>query len=198
MRLHRLLLAPLTAIAALCVASPSLAADFTVDVTNYKFTAKTQTIGVGDKVVWTFTDEGHTTTSRPGQIDSWDSKVEDAGGRFEHTFTKPGRYDYVCTPHESFMSGSIVVGKDTVADTVDAFKTKASGTKATISFKLNEAASMTYKLKGPSKRTVKRKRLAAGKQRFAIKGLKSGRYTGTLTLTDAFHKKTTQKKKFRL
>ena len=38
------------------------------------------------------------------------------------------------------MKGTIVVGKDTVTNTVDAFSARSAGTKATISFKLNEAA----------------------------------------------------------
>lgn len=201
MRRNRLILAPITAIAALAVAAPSLAADFGVDVANddtFTFTPKTRTIAVGDKVVWTFNGEGHTTTSVPGQAVSWDSNIKDVGETFEKTFTRAGRFQYVCTPHESFMKGTIVVGKDSVRDTVDGFKTKVSGTKVTVSFELNEAARATYKLTGASKRTVTRKRLNAGARSITVKGLKAGSYTGTLTLSDDFDKKTTQKKSFRI
>ena len=63
------------------------------------------------------------------------------GQVFEHTFTTPGRYQYVCTPHDSFMKGVIEVGEDAEADTVDGFKVKQrTGKRATINFTLNEAA----------------------------------------------------------
>jgi plastocyanin len=197
MGLKRLLIAPVTALAALGVAAPSLAADFTVDVTaDFTFAPNDQKIAVGDTVTWTFTDGGHTTTSRSGQAVSWDSDLRKAGTSFQKTFDKPGRFQYLCLPHRDFMTGEIVVGSDTVKDTVDAFKTKVNGTKVTVSFKLNEAVSATYKLKGAAKRTVKRGRLAAGKQSITVKGLKAGSYTGTLVLSDDFDKKATQKKPF--
>jgi plastocyanin len=198
MRRKKLILAPLTALAVLAVTSPSLAADFGIGVSDFKFTPKDQKIAVGDKVVWTFDQGGHSATSVAGQPERWDSDVLDAGATFEETFTNPGRYQYLCTPHEAFMRGAIVVGSDAVADTVDAFKTKVSGKKATVSFQLKEAAQATYRLKGPSKRTVTRKRLKAGKQSITLKGLKAGRYTGTLTLSDDFDKKATQKKSFKV
>ncbi|MEA2403326.1 MAG: hypothetical protein QOK00_3729 [Thermoleophilaceae bacterium] len=199
MRRNRLILAPLTAIAALAVASPSLAADFPIVASDYMFTPATQNIAVGDKVVWSFANDGHTTTSAPGQAESWDSQGKSTGETFEKTFTKPGRFQYVCTPHQSFgMKGTIVVGQDKVADTVDNFKTKVSGTKVTVSFKLNEAAQPTYKLTGASKRTVRGKRLAAGRHSITVKRLKKGSYTGVLTLSDDFDKKATQKKSFKV
>jgi plastocyanin len=199
MRITRLTLAPITALAALGVASPSLAADFGITVRDYEFAAKTQSIAVGDKVIWNFTEGEHSTTSAPGQPESWDSDVRAGGAApFEKTFTKPGRFQYVCTPHESFMKGTIIVGTDTVRDTVDALKAKVNGKKVTVSFKLNEAASATLNLKGAATRTVKRKRLATGRHSITVKRLKVGSYTGTLVLSDDFDKKTTQKKSFKV
>ena len=124
--------------------------------------------------------------------------MQNIGAKFQKTFTKPGRYQYVCTPHESFMRGVLVVGKDTVKKTAGKVSAKVSGTKATISFKLNEAASATLKLKGAAKRTVTRKRLKAGEQNIVVKRLKAGSYTGTLTLSDDFDNKTTVKKSFKI
>jgi plastocyanin len=199
MRITRLTLVPITALAALGVATPSLAADFGITVRDYEFAAKTQSIAVGDKVIWNFTEGEHSTTSAPGQPESWDSDVRAGGAApFEKTFTKPGRFQYVCTPHESFMKGTIIVGTDAERDTVDAFKTKVKGKQVTVSFKLNEAASATYKLTGAAKRTVKRKRLAAGKHSITVKRLKVGSYTGKLVLSDDFDKKTRQKKSFKV
>ena len=192
----RLILAPLTAIAAFGVTTPSPAADFGIGAANFDFTPKTQTIAVGDTVTWTFNDDGHSTTSVPGQPDRWDSDIRDEGETFQRTFAKPGRYQYVCTPHEGFMRGTLVVGKDTVSDTVDALKAQVSGKQATVSFKLNEPALATLKLTGAGKRTVRTKRLKAGKRSITVKRLKPGTYKGTLTLLDDFDKKATQKKSF--
>jgi plastocyanin len=194
-----LILAPLTAVAVLGVAAPSLAADFTVDVTpDFSFAPKERKIAVGDSVTWTFTDGGHTTTSRPDQPLKWNSKVLKQGQTFKETFTKPGAYQYYCIPHRDFMKGTIVVGTDTVKKTVGAVSAKVSGSKATIGFKLNEAAVVGVKLKGPSKKTVKAKRLAAGKRSVVVKRLKEGSYTATITLSDDFDHKTTKKKTFKV
>jgi plastocyanin len=196
MRLNHLLLAPLTALAALGVAAPSLAAAVSVDVKDFEFAPKTQKIGVGDTVTWTFTNGGHSTTSRPNQPQKWDSDVLDKGKTFQETFTKPGKYEYYCKPHESFMRATLVVGEDTVKKTVGAISAKVSGTKATLGLKLNEAALVSVKLKGPSKKTVKAKRLTAGKRSVVVKKLKKGSYTATITLSDDFDHKTTKKKTF--
>jgi plastocyanin len=194
----RLILAPLTAIAALGAVSPSLAAESTIGVANFDFTPATETIAVGDTVTWSFNEGNHSTTSLPGQPDRWDSRVRDAGATFQKTFTKPGRYQYLCTPHEGFMRGVLVVGKDTVKKTAGKVSATVSGTKVTIGFKLNEAASATLKLKGAATRTVKRKRLKTGQQSIVVKKLKAGSYTGTLTLTDDFDKKSTVTKSFKI
>jgi plastocyanin len=198
MRFHRLLPLPLALAISLAAAAPAGAAEWTIDVRDFSFTPGTRQVEVGDKVIWRFHDGGHTTTSRPGQAEQWDSNLRDGGGIYEHTFTKPGRYEYVCTPHESFMSGVIEVGGDPVARTVDGFSTKRRGKSVTIRVTLNEAATLTYKLKGPSKRTVKRGRLPAGDHSFKVKRLAKGRYRGTLTLRDDFDNRTTRKNRFRI
>ena len=194
-----LLLAPLTAAVALAVTSPSLAAGVTVGVVDYDFQPATQQIAVGDTVTWNFTEGSHTTTSLPGQPERWDSQIKDAGQTFQKTFTRPGRYQYVCIPHESFpMKGTLVVGQDTVKKTVGAVRAKVAGTKVTLSFTLKEAATPTLKLKGAAKRTVKGKRLKAGKRTIVVKKLKAGSYKGTLTLSDDFDNKSTVKKSFKV
>ncbi|WP_284012604.1 plastocyanin/azurin family copper-binding protein [Halobaculum litoreum] len=72
-------------------------------------------IGVDDTVVWTFESPGHNVSSLPS-ADSRCSNPEGAepfasyegeqhfailppGATFEHTFTVPGEYVYVCVPH---------------------------------------------------------------------------------------------------
>jgi plastocyanin len=198
MRRTGLLVTSITAVAALGLAVPTLAADSSVNVTNFEFAAKTAAIDVGDTITWNFVDEGHSATSLPGQPERWDSGTEGAGATFQKTFTKPGRYQYLCTPHESFMRATVVVGSDEVAKTVGAVKTSVSGRKVTVSFTLNEPAVVGLKVGGASKRTVKAKRLTAGKRTITVKGLKAGSYSGTLTLSDDFDKKTTKKKSFKV
>jgi plastocyanin len=199
MRRTGLLLTSITAVAALGLAVPTLAADSGVNVTDFEFTSKTTTIDVGDTVTWNFVEDGHSSTSLPGQPARWDSGTENSpGATFQKTFTKPGRYQYLCTPHESFMRGTVVVGTDEVAKTVGSVKTAVSGGKVTVSFTLNEPAVVGLKVSGASKRTVKPKRLTAGKRSITVKGLKAGSYSSTLTLSDDFDKKTTKKKSFKV
>jgi plastocyanin len=198
MRMNRLLLAPLTAAAALGVAAPSLAADVGVDVKDFEFAPKTQRIGVGDTVTWTFVNGGHSTTSNANQPEKWNSDVLDKDKTFRHTFTHPGKYQYYCIPHRDFMKGTLVVGEDAVKKTVGAVGAKVRGTTVTISFKLNEPAVATLKLKGAKKKTVKTKRLKAGKRTIVVKKLKAGSYSATLTLSDDFDNTTTKKKSFRV
>jgi plastocyanin len=186
----------LAVLLSLAAAGPAAAADWSVEASDFQFTPSERRIEVGDKVVWTFTDAGHTTTSRSGQPERWDSDYQTGGGRFEHVFATPGRYQYVCRPHSPYMRGVIQVGEDAVSDTVDRFRTRRRGRTATIAFTLNEPARMTYRLKGPSRRTVKRARLDAGEHRFKLRRLARGTYRGTLSLSDDFDKVATQKKRF--
>jgi len=91
------------------------------------------TVAVGDTVVWENTSaRGHTVTAYENAIPDeaeyfasggYDSEVaareawpEDFGGRLEsgdrysRTFSIPGRYEYVCLPHETGgMVGTVVV-----------------------------------------------------------------------------------------
>jgi plastocyanin len=196
MRLHRLLPLPLALLLALAGATPAMAVDWSVDVTNFEFTPSERQIAVGDKVVWRFHDGGHTATSRPGQGERWDSDLRSGGGTYEHTFSRAGRYQYFCRPHDSFMRGVIQVGEDVVSDTVDNFRTMRRGRSVRIAFELNEPASATYRLRGPTRRTVRRGRLAAGSHRFRLRRLARGKYRGTLTLADDFDNKVAPKNSF--
>ena len=192
----RRLLVPLALLLALACAAPARAVDWTVDVTDFTFTPAVRQVQVGDKVIWRFHDGGHTTTARPGQAEQWDSDLQSGGGIYEHVFTKPGRYEYVCTPHAGFMSGAIEVGGDPVADTVDDFRAKRRRRSVTISFTLNEPARVTYRLRGPRRRTVRRGRLDTGSHSFKVRRLARGRYRGTLIVTDDFDNSVRPKNSF--
>ena len=199
MRPNRLLI-PLAVFLPLVLASPAAAFDWDVNVIDYEFQPKERTIAVGDSVTWNFAVDGHTTTSKGGQPDSWNSAPDggtnSAGAPFTKVFNTPGRYQYICVPHQSFMEGVIQVGTDTVVDSLDNFKSKRTGNRVKLSFLLNEAATVTYKLTGKSRRTVKLGRLAAGRRSFTLRRLKRGTYRGVLTVVDDFDKKITPRNFF--
>ncbi len=101
-------------VAAISLATVSLAAaggaragtTHTVDIANFAFSPQTLTIQVGDTVTWTNRDDvPHTATSTTG---AFDSGLRPQGQSYSFTFTEPGTYDYLCTPHPT-MTGQIVV-----------------------------------------------------------------------------------------
>ena len=63
-------------------------------------------IAAGTTVEWTNNDPlAHTVTAADG---SFDSGMIQSGGTWRYTFTRPGTYDFNCTPHP-FMKGTVVV-----------------------------------------------------------------------------------------
>ncbi|HEV3377400.1 MAG TPA: plastocyanin/azurin family copper-binding protein [Thermoleophilaceae bacterium] len=196
MRPHRLLPIALALVASLAAVAPAGAADVEIGVVNFAFEPSSRSIAVGDTVIWNFNSSGHTTTANRGQAERWSSGIRPNGQTFRHRFSRPGRFQYVCTPHASFMRGTITVGSDSVRDTVDAFRTTRSGSSVRVSFELNEPATVTFKLRGAERRTVRKGRLRAGRHSFRVRSLDAGSYTGTLALSDDFDKKTNPKKSF--
>ena len=198
MRLQRLLI-PLALLTPLALASPAAAFDWTTEVIDFEFKPAERRIALGDSVTWNFTAAGHTATSLKGQPDSWTSVAEGtnpAGSVYKKVFNTPGRYQYVCIPHQSFMKGVIEVGTDTVVDTLDNFKSTRRGNRVKLSFRLNEPATVTYRLRGPSRRTVRRGRLGKGTHAFTLRRLRRGTYRGVLTVVDDFDKKITPRNFF--
>jgi plastocyanin len=198
MRRHRLLSIPLALSLALPAAVPAGAAEVEVGVADFAFTPATRTIAVGDTVIWRFNSGSHTTTAERGQAERWNSgpRTTPAGQTFRHTFNRPGRFQYFCIPHAGFMRGVVTVGSDAVRDTVDAFRTTRSGSSVRVSFKLNEPAAVTFKLRGAEGRTVRRGRLGRGRHSFKVRNLDAGSYRGTLALADDFDKKSSAQKSF--
>ena len=190
MRLTRLLI-PLAVLSPLVLAAPAMAADTSVNVVDFAFQAKDVQIDPGDKVTWNFTVAGHTTTSNSGQAERWNSGPEANGGgtSFEHRFTRPGRFTYICLPHQSFMKGTVTVGTDEHRKSQSKFSQSRRGSTVTYKFTLVEAAKVSIKLSGADRRKATRKRLGAGKYSIPIRNMEPGKYTGTATFTDDFGKK---------
>ena len=61
------------------------------------FTPQGVTINVGDTVEWSCLDGAHTTTSNPGQAESWDSGPLMEMETFSFTFTQSGNFTYTST-----------------------------------------------------------------------------------------------------
>ena len=198
----RRLLPSLTVALLLALAPSAAAAEWNVEVDVFAFAPKESKIAPGDTVNWNFQESGHTTVSSPGQVERWDSQPSRFGTNavsttYSRTFDTPGRFQYVCDPHD-FMKGTIEVGRDTVRDTVDGFKTVRRGNDVTVKFKLNEAAKVTYKLGGEARRSYTRARLRAGRRSISFRNLPAGDYRGTLTLVDDFDNRTKPRNSFEI
>jgi plastocyanin len=186
----RLLIA-LAVLSPLALASPAQATDVSVNVFDFEFIEKEVQVGVGETVTWNFVAAGHTSTSDRGQPESWDSGPEGAppGTSFRHTFDTPGRFSYVCSPHQSFMKGTVVVGTDEHRKSQSRIRWVRRGSKITFSFTLVEPAKVEIKLSGAAKRSARSKRLRPGKHSIVITQLKPGRYRAKAIFTDDFDKK---------
>ena len=90
------------------------AATHAVTIADFAFSPPMLTITAGDTVTWTNEDQVvHTATSATGAFDSGDLAQ---GASFSFTFTTPGTYAYVCSPHPD-MTGQIVVQSAAPAQT---------------------------------------------------------------------------------
>lgn len=194
MRASRLLI-PLAVLSPLAIAAPATAADTSVNVVDFAFQAKDVQVEPGDTVTWTFGVAGHTTTSAPGQAERWNSgpQTNDGGTSYAHTFTRPGRFTYLCLPHQSFMKGTVTVGTDKYKMSASKFSQSKRGSRVTYKFTLVEAAKVSIKLKGPERRKVTRKRLGAGKHSLPVRNLEAGKYDVSASFVDDFGKKSVVK-----
>ena len=94
-----------------------------------RFDPETVEISVGDTVRWTFESEGHNVSSKPGGSEKVQNppdaepfasyegddhfSLEEPGTTYEHTFTVPGEYVYVCVPHaDQGMIGTVIVNEE--------------------------------------------------------------------------------------
>ena len=114
------------AIAALLVVGSSVvvAATRSVAIAEFAFAPSSITINVGDRVRWTNSDAvGHTATATNG---SFDTGNIDQGQTASVTFTQPGTYQYICTPHPT-MTGTIRVRAAGAGATDPPTDTVASG-----------------------------------------------------------------------
>ena len=77
-----------------------------VAIKNFAFSPVVVTVRVGTTVTWTNSDQdAHTVTATGG---GFKSPTLNTGDLFRYTFSKPGRYEYLCTIHP-FMTATVVV-----------------------------------------------------------------------------------------
>ena len=93
-----------------------------------RFRPEAVEISVGDTVRWTFDSPGHNVTTLPGASEkvaipedaepfaSYEGDqhfaINEVGTTYEHTFTVPGEYVYVCAPHaDQGMVGTVAVSE---------------------------------------------------------------------------------------
>jgi plastocyanin len=77
-----------------------------VDIDNFAFAPATLTVTAGSTVTWTNKDEEpHTVVANDG---SFRSPGMASQATFSFTFTKPGKFDYVCSIHP-YMHATVVV-----------------------------------------------------------------------------------------
>ena len=113
-------------------AGPAASADVTVD--DNTFTAATVDVQPGATVTWHWApgSSTHTVTADPGQAEAFD--VTRSTGTFAHTFTREGRFTYLCRRH-SRMQGVVIVRRpsatpDTTAPATPAGLTADAGDRS--------------------------------------------------------------------
>jgi len=77
-----------------------------VNIDGFAFVPLTVTVAAGTTVTWTNRDEEpHTVAASDG---SFHSPGMGTGATFSHTFSSPGKFEYVCSIHP-MMRGTVVV-----------------------------------------------------------------------------------------
>jgi plastocyanin len=127
------------------------ATTLTIQVSNNQFNPQNPNAHVGDTIVWTWVEGGHTTTSQsiPAGAEPWDTAMDENHTRFAYRLTKAGIYNYQCIFHVG-MTGIINVS-EILPVTLTAFNVTASGTNANIQWRtVNERNIANYTIKRSS------------------------------------------------
>jgi plastocyanin len=188
---------PITAaIALLLFAAPAVAGSQTVTVRDFLFAPAEVRVEPGETVTWSFAGaEPHTSTSDPGQSETWGSPRMSAG-TFSHTFTRPGRFTYFCQVHPEDMRGVVQVGApslDTAAPRIRGLRASPSRPRRAtrLLFSLSEPATVRVSVARSGRPGVVlrrlRRSLPAGRRsiRLRVRGLSPGSYRAALRATDA-------------
>lgn len=78
-----------------------------VEITDFKFMPENIKVKVGDTVTWTNNDTvRHNVAGVDNELP--EGPLLSQGETYTYTFTKPGVYNYICTPHP-YMKASVTV-----------------------------------------------------------------------------------------
>jgi plastocyanin len=179
------------------VATPARAATHNVSVGNNAFSPASLTVEQGDVVNWNFVgpDTNHSTTTNAEHQTSWDSDPNNSspnhtvGDRFSWNFPFTGEYPYFCKVHSNMTGKITVVPKGQPPDVGDTvapqFGTpRVSVKRRRVTFKLDEGATVTGKLRGRTRRTLTLE-ANPGTNVLKLPRMRSGRYGLALRATDA-------------
>ncbi len=109
MMISAMLLSPSSQAASPAVDRASAASASNVSIVSYAFNPAVITVSTGSTMKWANTAAiAHTTTSLPGDNESWNSDPIAPSAAFTKTFTLPGVYAYQCLIHPS-MLGTVSV-----------------------------------------------------------------------------------------
>ncbi|HZI31124.1 MAG TPA: plastocyanin/azurin family copper-binding protein, partial [Candidatus Binatia bacterium] len=114
----------ITSVSFLCFAPSGFTATANVTVGTgggLVFTPAVVNINVGDKVVWNWAGNFHSTTSGTNGTFSglWDSGINNVPHSFTNTFNSAGNFSYYCTFHfSSGMTGAVIVASASLPPTV--------------------------------------------------------------------------------
>jgi plastocyanin len=186
---------------ALAAPAHAQTADATVQIGNNAFSPAEVTITQGQVVnwVWTGPDKDHSTTTGAEGQTTWDSAPGDPtpqapdGDRFSKEFQFEGEFAYFCKTH-SFMTGRVIVTRREThpfAPTPDTVRPRFgtprfSVSRRLVAIRLNEPAEIEAKLRGPTRRTLKKRQGKLGRNVVRIpKRLRAGRYALVMRATDA-------------
>ena len=114
------LIIKLLVLATLLLPNFVLAGDTTIEMLNKQgkesmvYSQKIVNVNVGDTVFWKATTKGHNVQFMKGGVPEGVEKFKSKMNKdTQYTFTVPGIYVYLCTPHKSMgMIGFVVVGGD--------------------------------------------------------------------------------------
>jgi plastocyanin len=179
------------------VAESARGATHDVSVGNNAFTPPQLTVEQGDVVNWNWVgpDTNHSTTTEADHETSWDSDRGNAfpnhpvGDRFSKELQMPGEYPYHCKVHAEMTGKIIVVPRGQPIPQADVAAPqvatpRVSGNRRRITFKLDEAATVTAKLRGRIRRTLTLE-AEPGTNVLELPRLRPGRYGLALRATDA-------------
>src|SRR5438874_2031786 len=108
---RRLAVLSVAAVAAIAAAGTAIAQPATInwqESFDSNAPANNPTINTGEAVTWNVTEGGHNVDVMGPENFKSSSGTDKKGTQVTHTFTKPGKYTYVCDYH-SGMHGTITV-----------------------------------------------------------------------------------------